>query len=87
MAGRQRSRTPRGVVSRGDETTDVVAAAWKFATFLHKQLFCNKAPAMTVQQTAALATDAGAGGVSSLAAVGASGKAKKNHCRDLMTTT
>jgi hypothetical protein len=77
MAGRQRSRTPRGVVSRGDETTDVVAAARKFATFLHKQFLCNKAPAVTVQQTAALATDAGAGGVSSLAAAGASGKAQK----------
>ena len=54
MAGRQRSRTPRGVVSKGDETTDVVASARKFATFLHKQFLCNKAPAMTVQQTAAL---------------------------------
>ena len=49
MAGRQRSRTPRGVVSRGDETTDVVAAARKFATFLHKQFLCNKAPAMWLQ--------------------------------------
>ena len=77
MAGRQRSRTPRGVVSRGDETTDVVVAAKKFATFLHTQFLCNKAPARTVQQTAALATDAGAGSVSSLAAVGASGKADK----------
>jgi hypothetical protein len=74
MAGRQRSRTPRGVVSRGDETTDVVVAAEKFATFLHKQFLCNKAPARTVQQTAALARDAGAGGVRSLAAGGASVK-------------
>jgi hypothetical protein len=87
MAGRQRSRTPRGVVSRGDETTDVVAEARKFATFLHKQFLCNKAPAITVQQTAALATDAGARGVSSLAAAGASGMAEKSLSRDLMRTT
>ena len=87
MAGRQRSRTPKGVVSRGDETTDVVAAARKFATFLHKQFLCNKAPALTMQQTAALATEAGAGRVSSLAAAGAPGKAQKNLSRDLMKTT
>jgi hypothetical protein len=82
MAGRQRSRTPRGVVSRGDETTDVVVAAEMFATFLHKQFLCNKAPAMTVQQTAALATAAGAGGVPFPAAAGASGKAQKILARD-----
>jgi hypothetical protein len=86
MAGRQRSRTPRGVVSRGDETTDVVAAARTFATFLHKQFLCNKTPAITAQETAALATDADAGGVSSLAAAGASGMARKSLSRDLMRT-